>query len=159
MNTSILEIDYTHDILASTLLDPINYNDCFELKGTFKNIDYFSREYFLAQPTWLRAISFGIIRKITLVKTLNNTTFEKNDSIGQWKVYGRNEKEIVFGQDMGFMEYCFSFYQKDEETLNVSTIVQYKGKMGKFYFAIVSLLHKPFVKLSLENTLKAIHEK
>ena len=159
MKNTITEIKYKGNTLVSTLLNPIDYTDCFELKLQIDTIDNFTRDYFLAQPTWLRLISFGLLRKKVLIDLLDKTYFQKNDSIGQWKIYGRNEKEIVFGQDMGFMEYCFSFYQKDEETLNVSTIVQYKGKMGKFYFAIVSLLHKPFVKLSLENTLKAIHEK
>ena len=155
----IKEIYYQNNILASTLLKPIDYTDCFALKSNFTTIDNFARDYFLAQPTWLRLVSFGIFRREKLITTLRNITFQTNENIGQWKVYGRDDKEIVFGQDMGFMEYCFSFHQEDEETLKVSTIVQYKGKMGKYYFIIVSLLHKPFMKLSLKNVLEAMHGK
>jgi len=155
----IKEIHYQNNILASTLLKPIDYTDCFALKSNFTTIDNFARDYFLAQPTWLRLVSFGIFRREKLITTLRNITFQTNENIGQWKVYGRDDKEIVFGQDMGFMEYCFSFHQEDEETLKVSTIVQYKGKMGKYYFTLVSLLHKPFVKLSLKNFLEAMHGK
>ena len=155
----IKEIHYQNNILASTLLKPIDYTDCFALKSNFTTIDNFARDYFLAQPTWLRLVSFGIFRRKNLITTLRNITFQTNENIGQWKVYGRDDKEIVFGQDMGFMEYCFSFHQEDEETLKVSTIVQYKGKIGKYYFTIVSLLHKLFVNLSLKNVLEAMHGK
>jgi len=154
MSNTIKAITYKDNFLASSLLQPIDYSDCFELKSNFTTIDDFAQNYFLAQPTWLRAISFGIFKRKTLNSLLAQTTFEKDDAIGQWKVYGRDEKEIVFGQNMGFMEYCFTFYQEDNKTIKVATLVQYKGKMGKYYFEIASLLHKPFVHLSLKNTLK-----
>ena len=154
MSNTIKAITYKDNFLASSLLQPIDYSDCFELKSDFTTIDDFAQNYFLAQPTWLRAISFGIFKRKTLNSLLAQTTFEKDDAIGQWKVYGRDEKEIVFGQNMGFMEYCFTFHQEDAQTIKVATLVQYKGRMGKYYFAIASLLHKPFVHLSLKNTLK-----
>ena len=110
----IKEIHYQNNILASTLLKPIDYTDCFALKSNFTTIDNFARDYFLAQPTWLRLVSFGIFQREKLITTLRNITFQINENIGQWKVYGR---------DMRFMEYCFSFHQEDEETLKLSTIV------------------------------------
>jgi len=146
----IKEIDYQNNIQGSTLLKPIDYTDCFELKSNFTTIDNFARGYFLAQPTWLLLVNFGIFRREKLITTLRNITFQINENIGQWKVYG---------QDMRFMEYCFSFHQEDEKTLKVSTIVHYKGEIGKYYFTIVSLLHKPFVNLSLKNVLEAMHGK
>jgi len=154
LKNPINEIKYQDNLLASNLLKVINYIDCFELKSQFDTIDGFTKDYFLAQPAWLRLISFGVLQKKTLIDILKETSFQKNDSIGQWKVYGRNENEIVFGQNMGFMEYCFSFKQEDKKTLRVTTLVEYKGKMGKYYFSIVSLLHKPFVKRSLKNVLE-----
>ena len=154
MKNTINEIKYQNNLLAATLLESIDYTDCFELKLDFDTIDNFAKDYFLAQPAWLHFVSFGILRKKTLIPILEKTTFQTSTTIGQWKVYGRNENEIVFGQNMGFMEYCFSFKQEDKETLKVSTLVEYKSKMGKYYFAIVSLLHKPFVKLSLKNVLE-----
>ena len=159
MKHIIKPITYQEDFLASSLLQPIDYSDCFELKADFTSIDDFSKKYFLAQPFWLRAISFGIFRKKTLDTLLTQTVFQKDDAIGQWKVYGRDDKEIVFGQNMGFMEYCFTFQQEDNQTTKVATLVQYKGKMGKYYFAIASLLHKPFVRLSLNNTLNLQRKK
>ena len=159
MISTINEIKYQKNILASNLLNPIDYSDCFELKANFTTIDNFAKDYFLAQPVWLRAISFGVFRKKTLETILNHTSFQTGESIGQWKFYGRDNKEIVFGQDMGFMEYCFSFHLVDKETLKVSTIVQYKGKMGQYYFTVVSILHKSFVKISLRNVLEKINER
>ena len=150
---TIKEIIYKDDFLASELLKPIDYSDAFELSSEFTTIDDFAKNYFLAQPSWLRAISFGVFREKTLKKILANCSFEKGDKIGQWGIYGRDENEIVFGQHMGFMEYCFTFHQENKQRIKVATLVQYKGRMGKYYFAIASLLHKPFVQLSLKNVL------
>ena len=56
----IKEIHYPNNILASTLLKPIDYIDCFEAKSNFTTINDFARDYFLAQPTWLLLVSFVI---------------------------------------------------------------------------------------------------
>jgi hypothetical protein len=36
----------------------------------------------------------------------------------------------------------------------VATVVQHKGKLGRYYFALVRLLHQKFVLLSLTYPLK-----
>jgi len=159
MNNTLRQIYNKESTLASRQLESIDYRDCFELNTNIDSIDEFTKEYFLAQPTWLRIVSISVIQQKSIINVLNHTTFDKNNRIGQWRVYDRDEDEIIFGQDMGFMEYCFSFKKHDEQTIRASTTVQYKGRFGKYYFAIVSLLHKLFVKMSLKNTIRRLNEK
>ena len=150
------KISLTKDMLINTALEQIDYSDCFVENIDiiqFETIDIFVRKYFETQPRWLSMISMNIFSKRGMQKALKNNFFTVNDSIGSWKIYLRNDKEIVFGDDMGFMEYRFSM-RLDNNRLRVSTIVQYKGKMGKYYFSIVKLLHQKFVLLSLTYPLK-----
>ena len=150
------KISLTDDMLISTALEHIDYSDCFVENidiTKFKTIDIFVKKYFETQPRCLSIISMNIFSKSGMQKALENNLFTVNDTIGNWKIYLRNDKEIVFGDDMGFMEYRFSM-RLDNNRLRVSTIVQYKGKMGKYYFSLVKLLHQKFVLLSLRYPLK-----
>ncbi len=150
------KISLTKDMLINTALEQIDYSDCFVENIDiiqFETIDIFVKKYFETQPRWLAMISMNIFSKRGMQKALKNNFFTVNNSIGSWKIYLRNDKEIVFGDDMGFMEYRFSM-RLDNNRLRVSTIVQYKGKMGKYYFSIVKLLHQKFVLISLTYPLK-----
>jgi len=151
MESIILE----DDMLVSSILLPIDYSDCFETvisQDKFPNIDTFVQKYFETQPRCLMAISMNIFKKETMQKVLARGTFNIDESVGSWKVYARNKDEVVFGDDMGFMEYRFSM-RLDDKRLRVATVVQYKGKMGKYYFSLVKLLHQKFVLMSLDYPL------
>ena len=140
--------------------DVIDYQDCFVVKGEFEDIDDFAKAYFLSQPSWLSLISMGMFSKIGIEKAIKLSKFEENTCVGSWKIYVRDEKEIVFGDDMGFMEYRFFMMWVDTETIGVGTVVQFKGKFGKYYFDLVKLMHKNFVKKSLNSIdrVKEIYE-
>ena len=150
------KIPLHNNMLVSTALEHIDYSDCFveniDIKQ-FETIDIFVKRYFETQPRGLAIISMNIFSKKGIQKALKNNFFTIKDSVGNWKIYLRDDKEIVFGDDMGFMEYRFSM-RLDDSRLYVATIVQYKGKMGKYYFSIVKLLHQRFVLLSLTYPLK-----
>lgn len=149
-------IELENDMLVTTSLKPIDYSDCLETSintDAFPNIDGFVRRYFETQPRWLMAISMNIFKQETMDKALENTSFKIDESIGVWKIYMRDENEIVFGDDMGFMEYRFGM-RLDDDKLRVATVVQYKGRMGKYYFAVVKLLHQKFVLKSLSYPLE-----
>lgn len=144
-------------MLVSTTLPQIDYSDCFMQKVDkkyFTSIDTFVKAYFESQPRWLAAISMNIFTKTRMQKALKDNHFKVDDNIGAWKIYLRDDKEIVFGDDMGFMEYRFSM-RLDGELFQCATVVQYKGKFGKFYFSFVKLLHQKFVLLSLSYPLRA----
>ncbi|MCF6244490.1 MAG: DUF2867 domain-containing protein [Sulfurovum sp.] len=150
------KIPLPSNMLVNTSLPQIDYSDCFMQhidKEHFTSIDTFVKAYFESQPRWLVAISMNILSKSRMKKDLKDNHFSVNDNIGAWKIYIRDDKEIVFGDDMGFMEYRFSM-QLDDTLLRCATVVQYKGQLGKYYFSFVKLLHQKFVLLSLSYPLK-----
>jgi hypothetical protein len=147
----IKEITPTQDTLASKEFTQIDYHDSFEIQGTFGNVDAFAQCYFLSQPSWLSLVSMNLFSTKSIQKAIDKSAFKKGSAIGSWKIYTRDENEIVFGDDMGFMEYRFFMLWVDETTVRVGTVVQYKGRFGKYYFALVKLMHKKFVRMSLES--------
>ena len=147
----IKEITPTHDTLASQEFSHIDYHDSFEVKGEFADIEAFASHYFLSQPSWLSLVSMNLFSTKSIQKAINQSAFKKESAIGSWKIYTRDDNEIVFGDDMGFMEYRFFMLWVDETTVRVGTVVQYKGRFGKYYFALVKLMHKKFVRMSLEG--------
>ena len=152
---NIKEVAFDKKLMATTIFSKIDYKDCFEVKvDDVQSIDTFARHYFLAQPRWLSALSFQVFSKRKLLDDLDNTTFQKEEKVGEWKVYGRDEREIAFGQDMGFMEYVCTFHLESSVLVKVATVVQFKGSFAKYYFSLVKLMHKPFLRYSLKNTQK-----
>jgi hypothetical protein len=155
----VKEVRFDHELMVTTVFSKVDYCDCFEIKlneetHLVENIDALVRRYFLAQPFWLRAVSFQLFSKKKLCIELKNNHFQKGDFVGVWKVYGRDEQEIAFGQDMGVMEYVFTFHLSSPNLLKVATVVHYKWLLGEYYFKAVKLFHKPFVVLSLNNLLE-----
>ena len=147
----IVEITPTLDTLASKEFSHIDYHDSFEVKGRFESVDAFAEHYFLSQPSWLSLVSMNLFSQESIQKAIEKSAFQKGSAIGSWKIYTRDDNEIVFGDDMGFMEYRFLMLWVDETTVRVGTVVQYKGRFGKYYFALVKLMHKKFVRMSLES--------
>lgn len=155
----IKETEANQTSLVYNAFEKIDYRDAFKLsfdKDTFINIDEFASQYFRSQPLWLRLISMNTLSKEKMEENLKKSNFQNDTNIGSWKIFNRNENEIVFGESMGFMDYRFSMRLDKNTTddLEVSTVVTLNSFMGKYYFAVVKLMHKKFVKLSLENALK-----
>jgi hypothetical protein len=155
----IREIQPVTDALIQSALPDADYHDAHEVKitsGRFTTIEEFARAYFLAQPAWLRTISMNQPSRAKLERTVNIAKFEPGESIGSWRIYMRNADEIVFGESLGFMTYRFSLRLKrgtDTDTIIASTVAKMNNPLGKMYFAIVRLVHKRFVRLSLANAL------
>ena len=86
---------------------------------------------------------------------MKKVNFKKTLALVLGKIFNRNKNEIVFGDDMGFMEYRFSMlYNPNTNRVEVSTLVHYKSIMGKYYFALIKFMHKKFIIISLKNVVK-----
>ena len=155
----INETEPKQDSLVFNAFEKIDYRDVFSIsfeRNTFNSINDFAKKYFISQPTWLRLISMNTITKHKIEDDLKNSNFNVNSKIGSWKIFNKNDNEIVFGESMGFMDYRFSMRLDKNSTddIEVSTVVTLNGSMGKYYFSVVKLLHKKFVKVSLKNLSK-----
>lgn len=144
--------------LVFNSFENVYYQDAFKLSFTkeeFKSIEDFAKTYFMAQPFWLRLISMNTFSKQKMKKDIIQYQFQIGTKIGSWEIVDKNEKEIVFGESLGFMEYHFSMrLSKDTyESIEVSTAVKLNSKMGEYYFWIVKQMHTKFVMFSLRNVL------
>ena len=156
----IKEIEPNPTSLVYNAFEIVNYRDAFKIefsKDTFKNIDDFANQYFRSQPSWLRLISMNTFSKEKMQQNLKKSNFQIDTYIGSWKIFNRNENEIIFGESMGFMDYRFSMRldKHINDKIEVSTVVTFNWRLGKYYFALVKLMHKRFVLLSLEKVFKA----
>jgi hypothetical protein len=154
------DVDPASDSLVARAFPKVDYRDAVRAglpKGRFMDINAFARQYFLAQPAWLRTISMNTPQRSKIVRAVEQTRFQVGDRIGSWQVHDRNEEEIVFGESLGFMQYRFSLRFRpgaEADAVEASTAVRLTGRLGLVYFAIVRLLHKRFVRQTLLNTLK-----
>ncbi len=149
------------DSLIFNIFEKIHYRDAFQVsfnKNTFKNIDDFAKYYFISQPSWLRLISMNMIKIQTVKNNLKKSNLKIDTTIGSWKIFNRNDNEIVFGDSMGFMDYRFSMRldKSNIDNIEVSTVVKLNSYMGKYYFYLVKLMHTKFVTLSLKSVTKQV---
>lgn len=146
------------DSLVHKSLSNIYYRDAFEMlfeKERFQSIEDFAKNYFMSQPSWLRLISMNCVSKQNMQNNILKSKFEIGTQIGSWKIFDKDEKEIVFGESMGFMDYRFSMklQRGASDKIEVSTVVKINTFMGKYYFSVVKLMHTKFVVLSLKKVV------
>ena len=107
----ITETKANETSLVYNAFDKVDYRDAFKIsfeKDTFTSVDEFATRYFKSQPSWLRLISMNTLSKEKMEENLKKSNFQIDTNIGSWKIFNRNDNEIVFGESMGFMDYRFS---------------------------------------------------
>ncbi len=129
------------------------------------------KAFFLSAPKWVGTL-MTLRNKIVSIfglKTGNNLKHEdilKNDfdlqkgkSIGIFKIYDKNDNEIVMGEDDSHLNFRVSLLlepKKMEKTLTISTAVVFNNWLGKLYFLPVKPFHKIIVKSMLKRTLQGL---
>ncbi len=160
--TSIQEQPPPTASLAVQDLPQSDYNDTFAAQlppGEVATVDDLARRFFEAQPGWLRAISMHVPRRTTLDATLAATTFAPGQRVGAWHVRARNEREIVFGESLGFLTYCFTLRLDHSNALDrvtAATRARFDSPFGRFYFSVVRGMHRIFVRMTLRNTVRHV---
>jgi hypothetical protein len=145
--------------LVYNALPDSSYHDAIEgqlTPGRFATIDNFCRQYFQAQPLWLSTVSMNVTSRAKLGQMIAGTHFQPGESIGSWKIYDRNKNEIVFGEQLGIMTYRFSLrleHDAEVDRVIASTSARMNNTFGRFYFSLVRLIHKRFVRLTLWNAV------
>lgn len=151
-----------------------DYMDSFEGKLTDERLDIdgakVGKAFFSSGPDWIgKLFSFrNTLVKHLGLKTPKNTMnrqeqlerfkCEVGERLGLFKVYHRDESEVVIGEDDKHLNFRVSLYLKTsednahEKTLTISTVVKFHSWLGRLYFFPV----KPFHKLIVPTMLKGI---
>jgi hypothetical protein len=144
------------DSIVATVYDAPDYLDRFVATvapDAFADVDAVVDRWFLDQPGWLRVLSTNTLSRRKVVESLPPSGYRIGNSVGSWDVVDRSAEEIVFGDDMGFMQYRFSFRRVDTRHIEAATAVRYLWpRTGRFYFSIVRRFHRRFVAYALART-------
>ena len=83
--------------------------------------------------------------------SLKNFKCEVGNQIGLFKVFDKNEHEIILGENDKHLDFRVSlFLDRTNNTFTVSTIVKFHNWLGRLYFLPV----KPFHKLIVPTMVK-----
>ena len=143
------------DTKVFNFIENIDYTDTFstELRQDSDIKDLYLRLVNTKSKTIVFLMSLrNKIMSIFGAKTVINETkgdFAVGNSVGLFKIYYIDEKEIISGLKDSHLDFCISFYKIDNKIL-LSTLVKYNNTFGRVYMNII----KPFHKLIVKNMLK-----
>ncbi|MCK8522939.1 DUF2867 domain-containing protein [Aquimarina sp. D1M17] len=160
-----------NSILFGTAFD---YADSY--KSNFSSSEVITQKelgkaFFLSAPKWVGALMtlrntivsvFGLKTGGSITKrNLQNEDFDfkKGQSVGIFKIYDKNENEIIMGEDDSHLDFRVSLLlqpQNDQKALTISTLVTFNNWLGKLYFLPVKPFHKIIVRNMLKRTLKEL---
>ncbi|MBD0405354.1 DUF2867 domain-containing protein [Flammeovirga sp. EKP202] len=95
---------------------------------------------------------------------LENFRCEPNEQIGLFKVYHRNENEVILGEDDRHLNFRVSLYltpsaeQSELKHLIISTTVHFNNFWGKLYFMPVKQFHQWIVPAMLKGIIRNLEK-
>lgn len=167
---------------------PINSllaNKEFEYSDTFvghisnpKNekitVEEIGKSFFTSSPKWIGLLMglrnrivkmFGLKTGESITEQINNPStisLEKGKQLGIFRVFDRNEQEIILGENDKHLDFRVSLMvdqTKDQSQLLITTIVSFHNWFGKLYFLPVKPFHKIIVKSMLKRTILSLENK
>ncbi len=140
-------------LISAAYSDP-DYRDAFRVSPACGDrVEDFATAFFASQPGWLAKVSMNLGDKKSRHDAIKGANeYAEGSSIGSWKIHGRTNDEIMFGEHMGFMEYRFSMLRRPDGAIEAATSVKYLKRFGHLYFGVVKPFHIGFIKLALRNT-------
>ena len=150
--------NFPNDTKVFNFIENIDYTDTFSIELTQDSDikDLYLRLVNTKSKTTDFLMSLrNKIMSIFGAKTVINETkddFAVGNSVGLFKIYYIDEKEIISGLKDSHLDFCISFYKKDNKVF-LSTLVKYNNTFGKLYMNVI----KPFHKIIVKNMLKNIN--
>jgi hypothetical protein len=167
----IQEVVFPVESLAVGSLGKIHFRDAWRLRlpGTRKlSVDDAVRLIFSATPGWVSslmrvrdmvAVRFGLKTAGNVRRDPKEFIFEPGKSNGLFKVYARNGREIVMGEDDRHLDFRVSVLLDEigEETLiTVCTVVRFNRLLGRLYFLPVRPFHRIIVPAILRHMARTV---
>lgn len=171
---NILKVELPKKSLLNTSSEKHDFADSFQAalhdpdrKITSTDI---GKSFFTSSPKWVEKL-FTFRNKIVSLfglKTsgkiedrenqLKNFKCDKGERLGLFKVFDKNENEVILGEDDKHLNFRISLFLADHEndpnkkSLTISTTTQFNNWFGRLYFLPV----KPFHKVIVPTMLKGI---
>lgn len=134
------------------------------------------KAFFKSAPKWVEKL-FNFRNKIALLfglKTsgkptdrehqLNNFKCEPGEQLGLFKVFHKNEDEVILGENDKHLNFRISLFLEKSDargmrTLIISTTVEFQNWFGRLYFLPVRPFHKIIVPVMLKGIIRSIDKK
>jgi hypothetical protein len=133
-------------------------------------IEQVSRSFFTSGPAWggwLFALRNRVVSLFGLKTSglgereaaIRNFKCKVGDRVGLFKVFDKNEYEIILGEDDKHLDFRVSlFLDKPNNTLTVSTIVKIHNWLGRLYFWPVKSFHKMIVPTMVKGMVSKLQK-
>ncbi len=154
---------------SMSLLDnvPCDYVDSYAiaLAGKDLTIEQVGKSFFSSGPAWVGWL-FALRNKIVALvglKTsgkeavINDFKCEVGERVGLFKVFDKNEYEVILGEDDKHLDFRVSlFLDRTSNLLIVSTIVKIHNWLGTLYFLPVKPFHKMIVPTMVKGMAREL---
>ena len=139
---------------------PHDYVDSYSVTLNAKDltIEQVGRSFFTSSPAWVDALLIlrdKIVGMIGLKtagdasnreKLLARFKCEVGEQLALFKVFAKNEHEVILGEDDKHLDFRVSlFLDRQKNALTVSTVVKTHNWLGRLYFLPVKPFHKMIV--------------
>lgn len=124
--------------------------------GASQDPEVLARFMFANQPAWVAMLmrvrdaivsAFGLKTGKHLATLAASARLER---VGIFKIYSKNETEIVVGEDDSHLDFRVSVLCANAE-LTVSTVVHCHNRLGRIYLLLIAPFHRMVVKASLRR--------
>lgn len=150
------------------------YSSAIELTpGQTLTIEDIAKAFFTSGPEWVEnlfALRNRIVGRFGL-KTgdasnnrqllLGNFTCDVGDKLGLFKVFAKNEQEVILGEDDKHLNFRVSLFideanNQRDKVLIISTVVTFHNWLGRLYFMPVKQFHRLIVPAMLKGVVKKL---
>ena len=150
---------------------PSDYIDSYSADINTKplTIEQVGKSFFLASPEWINGLlllrdkvvgMFGLktgADASNKEKIIANFKCEIGENVALFKVFDKNENEVLFGENDKHLDFRVSlFLDRQKDTLTVSTLVKFNNWTGRLYFLPVLPFHKIIVPVIARGIVKRL---
>jgi len=134
-------------------------------------IERVGKSFFTAAPAWVEALLIlrdKIVGMIGLKigndasnkgKLITNFKCEIGEQLALFKVFDKNEHEVILGEDDKHLDFRVSlFLDRQNNTLAISTVVKVNNWMGRLYLLHVIPLHKIIVPTMVTGMVRQLQK-
>lgn len=82
------------------------------------------------------------------------------EQLGLFRVFEKNEKEVIIGEDDKHLNFRVSLLLHDPNALKkeliITTIVQFNNRFGRIYFALIKPFHTAVVRSMVKGIIREL---
>ncbi len=160
--------------LINQNFSPVHYSDSYKIEFYTKqsiHVDNLVYAFFDSPPKWIEKL-FSL--RNTIVKILGLKVSEENDrtrqrelftvekgnGLGLFKVFDKNDNEVLLGEDDKHLDFRILFQltrsTNDYYIFSLTTPVRFHNSFGKFYFTIIKPFHQFIVPAMISSIVKKV---